>query len=204
GARGGGRLAAEEVEDVVYGWSERGGDDGLGARGRDGRDAVLEPADRREVRHRQNVGARAEDLGQLDECRAEVGDRGGQAVGAATVVGRGSARGPAGEDPASAVAEEREDEGRQAPEDDERATPAGHRSSSDARPRRKKNPARSVNVVTKIDDAMAGSTPRRSRRIGTNAPASEATIRLPHMAKSTTRPSIGVAGQYSGATMPRK
>src|SRR5690606_22369276 len=194
-ARGGDRLAVEGLEDLIHRPPQLGGDDGLDLRRRDGRDTVLEPADRREVRFGEDVGAGAEDLRQLDERRPQVGNRGGKAVGPTAVVGAGTPRGAAEQDPAPAVSKEREEEGRQAPEDYEGATPPGHRSSSDARPRRKKNPARSVNVVTKIEEAMAGSTPSRSRRIGTNAPARDATIRFPHMAKSTTRPSFGVAGQ---------
>src|SRR5690606_14830964 len=70
-ARRGDRLAVERVEDLVDRPAELGGDDGFDPRSRDGWDAVLEPADRREVRLGDDVGAGAEDLGQLDEGRAE-------------------------------------------------------------------------------------------------------------------------------------
>ena len=51
----------------------------------------------------------------------------------------------------------------------------------------------SVKVVTKMDDATAGSTPDRSRTIGTKAPAKPATTRFAHIARSTTTASSSVS-----------
>lgn len=67
---------------------------------------------------------------------------------------------------------------------------ADQSSTAVARPSRRMKPAMSVKVVTNTDDATAGSAPTWSRRIGTKAPANEATIRLPHIATRTTRPKV--------------
>src|SRR5690606_30309092 len=151
-----------------------------------------------------DVGAGAEDLGELDEGRPERGDRRGQSLRPLTVGLGASSEGAAEDDPAPAVPQERDDERCQAPDDDESPAPAFHSRSAEARPRRRKKPARSVRVVTKIDDATAGSTPRRSSRIGTKAPAKDATIMFPHMARRTTRPSRGSLVQVSGKSIPRR
>src|SRR5690349_1155988 len=58
-----------------------------------------------------------------------------------------------------------------------------HRIAIVAIPRNRKNPPVSVKVVTKIEEATAGSNPNRSRTSGTRPPATPAMTRLPHIAK---------------------
>src|SRR5690606_18896870 len=163
-------LDLEVLEGLLYGPAEFRLEDRSDRVERLGRHAVLQRADRREVRLGDDVGAGAEDLGELDEGRPERGDRRGQSLRPLTVGLGASSEGAAEDDPAPAVPQERDDERCQAPDDDESPAPAFHSRSAEARPRRRKKPARSVRVVTKIDDATAGSTPRRSSRIGTKAP----------------------------------
>ena len=63
----------------------------------------------------------------------------------------------------------------------EGASPAGlsggvpYSSTRDAIPRSRKKPHRSVKVWTKTEDAIEGSTPRRSSTVGMKAPANPAT-----------------------------
>src|SRR5918996_1672022 len=94
------------------------------------------------------------------------------------------------QDEAPAIPEEGEDEGEEPAEDDQGAHSARcHSSSHPARPRSSTNPQTSVKVVTKIEEATAGSTPKRSSTMGMNAPANPATSRLPDIARKTTSPS---------------
>src|SRR5690606_11856187 len=132
--------------------------------------------------------ARAEHLRELDEGRAQRGDGRDQPLRAALVALVRQPPAPADEDPAPAVPQEGEEEGREPRDDREGPPPALHSRKAVARPSRRKKPPTSVKVVTKIEEATAGSAPRRSSRMGTNAPAIEARIRLPHMASRTTKP----------------
>src|SRR5690606_8274074 len=92
-------------------------DDGADVIERVGRYAVLEPANAGEVRFREDVGARAEDLRELDERGTECGDRRRQPLGPPPVVFGGAARRLAEEQPAAAVAQEAHDERRQPSQD---------------------------------------------------------------------------------------
>src|SRR4051812_13682590 len=74
-------------------------------------------------------------------------------------------------------------------------------SSIPASPSNSRKPQTSVNVVTKIDDATAGSMPNRSNRMGMNAPANPATIRFPVIARNTTSPSRAPC-PINAATVP--
>ena len=57
----------------------------------------------------------------------------------------------------------------------------------------KKKPKQSVKVVMMIDDATAGSIPKRFNNKGIDAPVRPAIMRLPVMAKNNTTPSMGLA-----------
>src|SRR5918996_5681525 len=95
------------------------------------------------------------------------------------------------QDEAPAIPEEGEDEGKEPAEDDQDAHSARRQSSSHpARPRSSTKPQTSVKVVTKIEEATAGSTPDRSSTMGMKAPANPATRRFPAIARKTTRPSM--------------
>src|SRR5690606_6183058 len=190
-ARGGDGHTVELREHRVHGLAQLRGDHRLDLFRGMRRDAVLEPADRREIGLGQDVRARAEHLRELDERRAERRDGRDQPLGAALVALVRQLPAPAEQDPAPAVAQECDEEWR-APRDDREGPPPTLPSSrAEARPSRRKKPPTSVNVVTKIEDATAGSAPRRSSRMGTNAPAIEARIMLPHIASKTTKPRSG-------------
>ena len=71
--------------------------------------------------------------------------------------------------------------------------------------KQQRNPQTSVKVVTKIEEAMAGSMPNRLSSRGMNAPAKPATKRFPVIARNTTRPSLAAVTQQRGhhtATTP--
>ena len=84
----------------------------------------------------------------------------GQPLGAAPVVlGVVAAARPAEDQEPAPVAQERDDERQQPAEDDERTHRSAQSNSHPARPSSSRNPQTSVKVVTKIDEAIAGSTP---------------------------------------------
>src|SRR5690606_35289568 len=86
----------------------------------------LEASDLREVGLGEDIGARAEDLRELDEGRAEGGDRGRQSLRPPPMI-LGGAPGASTEDyPAPAVPHEGDEERGQAREDDRGAAPAPH------------------------------------------------------------------------------
>src|SRR5690606_14910744 len=109
-ARGGDRLALELIEDLGKRLAERGSDHHLDRGGRLRGHPVLEASDLREVGLGEDIGARAEDLRELDEGRAEGGDRGRQSLRPPPMI-LGGAPGASTEDyPAPAVPHEGDEE----------------------------------------------------------------------------------------------
>ena len=91
-----------------------------------GRHLVAERACGRQIGLRKDVGARGEHLPQLDEGRSEGSDGPDQPGGAALVVSRPSARRASDHDPASAVAQERDQERQQTKQDPRKSCDAPH------------------------------------------------------------------------------
>ena len=111
--RRGERLRIEPREQTLYRLAQLASDHLLGDAGRERRYLIGEFSDRAEVGLRQNVRPGSEDLRQLDECGAQLGERAGQTVGAQPMVGLVSPRRATEQNEAPPVAEKRDHQGEQ-------------------------------------------------------------------------------------------
>ena len=152
------RLRLEALEHLAHVASQLLAHHPLGHARRQRRDLVGERGDGAEIRLGQDVRPGGEHLRQLDEGGSELGERAGQPLGPAAVALGVAAPGPSEHEEAPPVPHERQDERKQPAEDDESAhLPRPHSRSHPASPSSRRKPQTSVKVVTKIEEAMAGS-----------------------------------------------